>query len=99
MEESQAAHLTRARSVPRARCRIHADLRASRPLASDSLRFHPVSCWIVMRTLFALALAALGSLSCAGDPKPVIDRASALRNETLPPPYDRLRPLAGALPT
>ena len=52
-----------------------------------------------MRTLATLALLLLAS-GCAPepDPAPVIDRAAFLRNETLPPPYDRLRPLVAAIP-
>jgi len=45
--------------------------------------------------LFALLIACV---SCAREPVPVIDRVTALRTETLPPPYDRLRALALPLP-
>src|SRR5262245_65062034 len=51
-----------------------------------------------MRTLalFALLLAGAG---CGKEPPRVSgpQRAAVLRNETLPPPYDRLRPLARPL--
>jgi archaemetzincin len=45
-----------------------------------------------------LLLLFLTCIACARDPAPVVDRVTALRSETLPPPYDRLRPLAVPLP-
>src|SRR5262245_27489536 len=53
--------------------------------------------WHARRVMRAFALLALLLAGCGRDPVPAIaarDRAAALRNETLPPPYDRLRPLA-----
>jgi archaemetzincin len=47
---------------------------------------------------FVLFVVLLACASCARDPAPVIDRPTALRTETLPPPYDRLRALAVPLP-
>jgi archaemetzincin len=51
-----------------------------------------------MRLAPFVLLVALCSCSRDPAPVPVIDRATALRTETLPPPYDRLRPLALPLP-